>query len=104
MSLSGYRPVHRIGYLERAKKVVGYLVKMKHTVIIFRTRLSDYSNITHIKNDWEYYIYGNVKEELPKDAPKSLGKPNILTHYVDANLYHDILIGRAVTGTLYFIN
>jgi hypothetical protein len=27
-----------------------------------------------------------------------LGKQVILTHYVDANLYHNILTGRSVTG------
>jgi hypothetical protein len=33
-----------------------------------------------------------------------LGKDVLLTHYVDANLYHDIITGRAVTGVLHFIN
>jgi hypothetical protein len=28
----------------------------------------------------------------------------ILTHYVDANLYHNVLTGRSVTGVLHFIN
>ena len=45
-------------------------------------------------------MYGNVKEELPKNAPEALGKPIILTHYVDPNLYHDVLTGRSVTGIL----
>ena len=53
--------------------------------------------------DWEHSIYGNVKEDLPKNSPDALGKPIILTHYVDANLYHDDLTGRSVTGILHFI-
>ena len=28
----------------------------------------------------------------------------MLTHYVDANLYHDMLTGRLVTGILHLIN
>lgn len=32
------------------------------------------------------------------------GRPVTLTHYVDANLYHDCLTGRSVTGILHFIN
>jgi hypothetical protein len=28
----------------------------------------------------------------------------ILTHYVDANLYHNVLTGRSVTGVLHFLN
>ena len=104
MSLSGYRSVPRIGHLDRAKRVVGYLTKMRHAVIRFRTGLPDYSDIPHMKYDWETSVYGNVKEELPKDAPEALGKPIILTHYVDANLYNDVLTGRSVTGILHFIN
>ena len=40
-------------------------------------------------------------------APRScaaLGKPVILTTYVDANLYHDMLTGRSVTGGLHLVN
>jgi hypothetical protein len=28
----------------------------------------------------------------------------IFTHYVDANLYHNVLTGRSVTGVLHFLN
>ena len=41
---------------------------------------------------------------VPKDAPTPLGKPVVTTHYVDANLYHDILTGRSVTGIMNFVN
>jgi hypothetical protein len=41
---------------------------------------------------------------VPPEAPKPLGKPVVLTHYADANLYHDMVCGRAVTGILHFIN
>ena len=58
----------------------------------------------YIKYDWEHLIYGNVKEELPKNAPETLEKYIILTQYIDANIYHDVLTGRSVTGILHFIN
>ena len=45
-------------------------------------------------------VYGNVTEELPSDAPASLGKEVTITTYVD----HDWTTGRAVTGTLHFLN
>ena len=69
MSLYGYRSITRIGNLERAKRVVGYLAKIGHVVIKLRTGLPDYSDITHIKYDWEHSMYGNVKEEFPKNDP-----------------------------------
>ena len=41
---------------------------------------------------------------LPNDAPKPLGKPVVMTTYVDANLYHDLVNGRSVTGILHLFN
>ena len=77
---------------------------MKHAVIRYRTGLPDYSDISYKRNDWEKSVYGDVKELLPTNAPKPLGAPVILTHYVDANLYHDMITGRSVTGIIHFIN
>ena len=51
-----------------------------------------------------YSVYGQVNECLPTDAPPPLGKNIIVTTYVDANLYHDLLNGRAVTGVLHMLN
>ena len=104
MSLSGYCLIPRAGHMERAKRVIGYLAKMKHVVIRFRTGLSDYSDIPHMKYDWEHSVCGNVNEELPRDSPEEFVKTIILSHYIDANLYYNILTGRSVTGILYFIN
>jgi hypothetical protein len=36
--------------------------------------------------------------------PAPLGKPVMTTAYVDANLYHDYLSGRSVTGVLHLVN
>ena len=54
--------------------------------------------------DWACSVYGNVQEELPTDMPPLLGNHVRFSHFVDANLYHDILTGRSVTGTLHLIN
>ena len=103
MTLSSFRVAPRKGHLERLKRICGYLLKMKDFKIRFRTHMPDYSDLKSIPQDW-YNIYGDVKELLPHDAPKPLGKPVQLTHYVDANLYHDTLTGRSVTACLHFIN
>ena len=54
--------------------------------------------------DWTYSVYGDVKEQMPTDAPKPLGRRVKLTTYVDANLYHDLVNGRALTAVLHMIN
>jgi len=38
------------------------------------------------------------------DAPVPLGNFITLSHYVDANLYHNMLTGRSVTGILHYLN
>ena len=73
-------------------------------VAMFRTGEPDYSDLQDEVYDWEKSIYGNVKEELPTDAPPPLGHPVTLTHYVDANLCHDMLTGHSVTGILHLVN
>ena len=104
MFLSSFRAVPRKGHLEREKRIVGYLSKMKHGVIIFHTALPDYSDILEKIYDWEKSVYGSTNEAKPHDAPIALGKHIILTHYVDANLYHEMITGRSVTYFLHFIN
>jgi hypothetical protein len=50
MTLSGYRALPRKGHLERAKRVVSYLAKMKHGAIRFRVAEPDYSDL----HEYEY--------------------------------------------------
>ena len=69
MTLSGFRAAPRRGHLDRAKRVVGYLSKMRHGAIRIRTGEPDYSNVPHVKYDWASSVYGNVEEMIPKDAP-----------------------------------
>jgi hypothetical protein len=104
MTMSSFRISPRVGHLNRLKRIYGYLKKYKHGAIRIRTELPDYSNIPDEEYDWMYTVYGTVKEQIPRDAPEPLGKEVITTTYEDANLYHDLVTGRAVTGILHFIN
>src|SRR5210317_1116314 len=96
MTMSSFRSCPRIGHLARAKRICGYLLNMKEACIRFRTGLPDYSDLEIPHYSWADSVYGNPKENIPTDAPTPLGLPVILTHYVDANLYHCMLTGRSV--------
>ena len=93
-----------MGHLERAKRVMGYVKKMKDASIQVRTGEPDYSDLPKIPYDWSYSVYGDVKEIIPDDVPEPLGKPVVHTTYIAANLYHDKTTGRAVTGVLHIVN
>jgi hypothetical protein len=104
MTISRFCTAPRLGHMDRVKRIYGYLYKMKQTAIRVCTGEPDYSSLPELYYDWSTSVYGDVKEVLPDDAPEPLGKHVTLTHYVDANLYHDVLTGRSVTGILHFVN
>ena len=104
MSMSSFRVCPRVGHLERLKRIYGYLSKMRHATIRIRTKHPDYSDIPDPNYDWLQTVYENAEELIPTDAPLPLGLAVILTTYVDANLYHDMITGRSVTGIIHLIN
>ena len=104
MAISSFRSVSRKGYLDRTKQMYAYVSKMRHATIRIRTEEPDCSVLPEDPNTWDQSIYGNVREETPKDIPKLLGKFVVTTHCVDENLFHDIITGRPATGILYLIN
>jgi hypothetical protein len=104
MTMSQFRIAPRIGHLNRMKRIYGYLKKFSNGAIRINTALPDFSNLQVVDYDWTTSVYGNVQEDIPKDIPSPLGKKVVLSHYFDANLYHDLITGRAVTGILHFIN
>ena len=104
MSLSRFRAQPRKGHLDRAKRIVGYLLFLPDGAIRFRTGEPDFSSL----NDQEYYwtrnVYSGACEQIPHDIPKPLGKHGQTTHYVDVNLHHDLATGKVVAAVLHFLN
>ena len=82
MTLSSFRTAPRRGHLDRAKRIYGYLAKMKHAVIRIRTEEPDYSDLPSQYYDWFYSVYGDVKEILTTDAPVPKGKHVTLTSFI----------------------
>ena len=94
----------RLGHLEGLKRMYGYIWHTKHGAIRVRIDEPDFTDFPQQEFDWAHTIYGKVKEIIPDDAPPPLGKEVVLSSYVDANLYHDLVSGRALTSVLHFIN
>ena len=104
MSLSRFRAQPRKGHLDRAKKNVGYLLFLPDGAIRFRTGEPDFSSLKDQEYDWTRSVYSGACEQIPHDITKPLGKHVKTTHYVDANLHHDLATGKAVTAVLHFLN
>ena len=103
MSMSRFRLAPKVGHFERMKRIYGYLSRTKHYALRFRTDEPNYMHLPDLEYDWTR-IYGNVLEEIPKDAPEPLGKSVATTTFLDANLLHDLITGRSVTAVLHFFN
>ena len=104
MTMSRFRAAPRQGHMERVKRIHGYLSKMRNGVIRIRTEEPDFSDIPEKVYDWTHTCYGGATEEIPTDAPRPLGLRVLLSHCFDANLYHDLISGRSVTGILHMAN
>jgi hypothetical protein len=77
---------------------------MRHSVICVHSNEPDYSDFPETEHDWSRSVHGEISELRPQDAPDSLGKILTLTHNMEANLMHDIISRRSVTGILHMIN
>ena len=77
---------------------------MKNGYIRIRTDKPDFSDLPPKNYDWAHTVYRKVTEAIPSDAPPPLVKSVVTTTCKDANLYHDWVTGRAVTGILHFVN
>jgi len=104
MTMSGFRSAPRQGHLERARRIIGYLSKMRCAAIRYRTDRPDMSQLPRPIHDWDNSVYGNVTEDIPHNCPEPLGKVVDTITWVDANLYHDLLTGRSVTGVIHTVN
>ena len=104
MTLASFRANPRQGHLDRCKRIYGYLYKMRNAMIRIRTEEPDYSGLPDKVYDWEQSVYTGAEELMPHDAPTPLGKPVVMTTFVDANLYHDLVNGRSVTGVIHMFN
>ena len=103
MSLSRFRAQPRKGHVDRAKRIVGYLLFLPDGAIRFRTGEPDFSSLNDQEYDWTRSVYSGACEQIPHDIPKPLGEHGQTTHYVDANLHHDHATGKAVTAVLHFL-
>jgi hypothetical protein len=82
----------------------GYLKKFASAATRVRLLEPVLGELPEQNFDWCHSVYGQVEELLPQDAPKPLGKAVTTITYTDANLYHDMLTGRSVTGILHLCN
>ena len=104
MTLGRFCAAPHQGHLDRAKRIVGYLKKHPDGGIHFRTGIPDYSGLHVPEYDWMHSVYGLPKEQVNPNDPPPKGKPVCTTTFKDANLMHDMIMGRLASGIIHLVN
>ena len=94
----------REGNLQQLFHVFAYLKNKHNARLVFDPTYPDINlDDYELNQDWTKF-YGNVKEEVPENAPEPLGKEFIMRAYVDADHAGDKLTRRSRTGYIVFLN
>ena len=101
--LSSHLAMPRQGHLEALLHVMAYMKQHHNARMVFDPRYPKVNEDEFKRCDWTNF-YGDVKEPMPLNAPKPLGKPVMLRLMVDSDHAGDQLIRRSRTGFQIFMN
>ena len=93
----------REGHLYQVYHIFAYLKNKHNSRIAFDPTYPEINYGDFHQREWSN-MYGNVKEEVPENAPEPLGKPFIMRAYVDADFAGEKLTRRSRTGYIIFLN
>lgn len=100
-SLSQFMASPRIGHLQAAYHLFGWVSKHLHSGIVFDDTPIEVE--VEPDKDWSD-IYGDTEEELPPRMPRPRGQAVEIHAFVDANHAGNAVTRRSHTGILIFIN
>jgi hypothetical protein len=94
----------RTGHLSAVFHMFAFL-KVKHNgVMVFDPTEPDLDISQFPVEDWSASAYGECKEELPPNAPKSRGLGFTMRSFVDSDHAGDTITRRSRTGFIIFLN
>ena len=102
-TLASQMAAPRIGHLEAAFHVIGYLKQKHNARLVFDPSYPEIDHTTFPKHEWTSF-YGDVQEAIPPNAPKPRGKDVDLRLYVDSDHAGDKLTRRSRTGFFILLN
>ena len=102
--MSSFLAMPRKGHLSQVFRIFAYL-KLKHNSrLVFDPSYPEIDKDTfNIDADWSK-MYGDIKEELPADMPKPLGRCVVMRCFVDADHAGDLVTRRSRTGFIVYLN
>jgi hypothetical protein len=101
--LAAHTAMPREGHLIAVLRIFSYLRKHHNARIAFDPTYPTIEYSKFERKDWRWF-YNDVKEPIPPNAPKPLGKPVVIRFYVDADHAGDHVTRWSRTGFIMFIN
>ena len=102
-TLASHLALPREGHLDALFQIYAYLKKRHNSRIVLDPTYLNKPQGEFIECDWREF-YGNVKEPIPPNAPRPLGKEVDLRLYMDSSHADDKLTTRSHTGYFVFMN
>ena len=105
MVLSRFRAQPRVGHLDRAKRIYGYLRGHTKAKIRFRTGIPD--NEAHFSMEdysWMHSVYGEKAEDFIEGLPVPRGQNVRITVFEDSSLGACKVTGKSLSGVLLMVN
>ena len=101
--MSSYNTMPREGHLDHVIYMFSYLKCHHNSRLVLDPTYPDIDMESFERKNWKQF-YGDLKELLPSNAPRGIGKEFIIRAYVDADFAGDNLIRRSRTGSIIMIN
>ena len=93
----------RQGHLEQVLQIFGHLKSHKKLRIIFDPSYAQIKANRFKRYDWQDF-YRDAKEDIPLDMPNPLGKPVVISVFVDSDHGGNKVNRKSRTGVLIFVN
>ena len=100
--MSSHLALSREGHLDQVFHIFAYLKKHHNTRLVFEPFYPEIDPNTFEHHDWTKF-YGNVKEVLPQNMPKTLGKEVVMRFFVDVDHTGERLTRRSRTWFIIFL-
>ena len=100
--MSSHLTLPREGHIGQVFHIFVYLNKHHNSALVFDPSYPDVNIDTFPKHDWTKF-YGDVKEAMPPDISKPLGKEVVMRCYVNANHAGQKLTRRSCSGFIIFL-
>ena len=101
--MSSHTAMPREGHLAHVLYIFSYLKQHHNSRLVLDPTYPDIDMTAFQRYNWKQF-YGDVKELLPSNAPRAIGKEFIIRAFVDADFAGDSLTRRSRTGFVVFIN